>query len=360
MTTLVLLVIVILVCVFCAGLIAEASRIAPKTPEQLYWALPIRYLEIDGNRIRYIRTGSGPNLVLLHTLRTQLDIFERLVPLVEKSFTVYAHDYPGRGSPTFRRPITAPSCSSTVEGFLNELDLSNVTFAGISIGGVIPLIIAAKMNKRVTEVIAINPYDYGRGTGLARANAMAGLIFTLARVPVLGEMIMRLRNVALENRILRGGVADPNALTPGFYALTYASGLRPGHYHAFLNLIRQAHHWDEARQRYGKIDVPVLVVYSEQDWSHAEERNARSSRFLERGSRWCLTADIFCRSTSPSDSPRSSSASRDRPQAEQLPPPSTQNLAQCGWQSLTAPEANMPPSARAASARVAPISKAGS
>ncbi|MGB3038623.1 MAG: alpha/beta hydrolase, partial [Methyloceanibacter sp.] len=107
---------------------------------------------------------------------------------------------------------------------------------------------------------------------LARANAVAGLIFTLARVPVLGEMVMRLRNVALENRILQGGVADPKALTPGFYALTYASGLRPGHYHAFLNLIRHAHHWDEARARYGKIDVPVLVVYGEQDWSRAGER----------------------------------------------------------------------------------------
>ena len=65
MTTLVLTVIVILVCVFCAGLIAEALRIAPKTPEQLYWApeIPIRYVDIDGNRIRYIKTGSGPNLV---------------------------------------------------------------------------------------------------------------------------------------------------------------------------------------------------------------------------------------------------------------------------------------------------------
>jgi len=43
---------------------------------------------------------------------------------------------------------------------------------------------------------------------------------------------------------------------------------------------------------------------------------------------------------------------------EQLPPPSTQNLEQCGWHSLTAPSANMPPCARAASASVAPISNA--
>ena len=58
MTTLVLIVIVILVCVFCAGLIAEALRIAPKTPERLYWTpeIPLRYVDIDGNRIRYIKT----------------------------------------------------------------------------------------------------------------------------------------------------------------------------------------------------------------------------------------------------------------------------------------------------------------
>jgi pimeloyl-ACP methyl ester carboxylesterase len=209
----------------------------------------------------------------LHTLRTQLDIFEKLVPLLDKSFTVYALDYPGHGFSDIPQTDYRPELFvKTVEGFLDKLDLSEVTLAGISIGGVIPLIIAAKKNKRVSKVIAINPYDYGHGSGLSRANAVAGLIFTLARVPVLGEMVMRLRNVALENRILQGGVADRNALTPGFYALTYASGLRPGHYHAFLNLIRHAHHWDEARARYGKIDVPVLVVYGEQDWSRAGER----------------------------------------------------------------------------------------
>ena len=45
---------------------------------------------------------------------------------------------------------------------------------------------------------------------------------------------------------------------------------------------------------------------------------------------------------------------------EQLPPPSTQNFEQCGWQSLTEPAANMPPLAAAAAAKVEPISNAGS
>jgi pimeloyl-ACP methyl ester carboxylesterase len=101
---------------------------------------------------------------------------------------------------------------------------------------------------------------------------IAALIFTLARVPFVGEAVMRLRNAALETRILRGGVVNQEALTPTFAALVYASGLRPGHYQAFLSLIRHAHLWDEAQDRYGEIEVPVLVVYGEKDWSSAKER----------------------------------------------------------------------------------------
>ena len=56
-------------------LIVEALRPVPKRPDILVWAprIPIHYLDLGGIRVRCIETGVGPNLVLLHTLRTQLD-----------------------------------------------------------------------------------------------------------------------------------------------------------------------------------------------------------------------------------------------------------------------------------------------
>ncbi|MGB3020662.1 MAG: alpha/beta fold hydrolase, partial [Methyloceanibacter sp.] len=154
MTTVVLIAIGVLISVVCAGIIAEALRIAPKPPEKLYWApnIAIREVEIDGNRIRYIKTGSGPNLVLLHTLRTQLDIFEKLVPLLDESFTIYALDYPGHGFSDIPQTDYTPELFvSAVEGFLDKLGLTDVTLAGISIGGVIPLLIAAEQNPRARQ-----------------------------------------------------------------------------------------------------------------------------------------------------------------------------------------------------------------
>src|SRR5262245_7108224 len=51
----------------------------------------------DGRRLRYLTTGAGPALVLIHTLRTQLDYFQRLIPLLTSHFTIYALDLPGLG-----------------------------------------------------------------------------------------------------------------------------------------------------------------------------------------------------------------------------------------------------------------------
>jgi hypothetical protein len=64
------------------SLAVEALRPRPEAPRTLYWdpTITVQYAVIDGLRIRHIKTGRGPNLVLLHTLRTQLDVFEKLIP----------------------------------------------------------------------------------------------------------------------------------------------------------------------------------------------------------------------------------------------------------------------------------------
>lgn len=49
----------------------------------------------DGTRLRYLKAGSGPTaLVLLHTVRTQLDHFQLVIPKILHAFTLY--DRPAR------------------------------------------------------------------------------------------------------------------------------------------------------------------------------------------------------------------------------------------------------------------------
>ena len=257
------------------SIIVEALRREPQEPGVLYWNkdIPIRYARINGMRIRYIKAGQGPVLVLLHTLRTQLDIFQKVVQELSQHFTVYALDYPGHGFSDIPRTDYIPELFvNTVEKFLEDLQIDNATLAGVSIGGAIPLLIAAKHNPHVKNIISINPYDYGKGRGAERGNLVAWLVFSLARIPVVGETVMRFRNKMVEKKILEGGMARPDALPEQFLQQVWESGLRKGHYRAFINLIRNAAKWEQARHNYTQIRIPVLLIYGDRDWSRANER----------------------------------------------------------------------------------------
>lgn len=55
------------------------------------------YVDANGVRLRYVKAGAGEPLVLLHTVRTQLDYFQGLLPSLAEAFEVYAPDLPGHG-----------------------------------------------------------------------------------------------------------------------------------------------------------------------------------------------------------------------------------------------------------------------
>jgi pimeloyl-ACP methyl ester carboxylesterase len=255
--------------------LVEAMRSPPARPEQLAWApdIPIRYLTVGGVRVRYIVAGQGPPVVLLHTLRTQLDLFQKVIPDLISDFTVYAVDYPGHGwsdipaadySPEFFTRFTA--------GFFEALNLRSVLVAGVSIGASIPLLMAAEGNPRIRGIVSFNPYDYGR-RGVERANLVARILFTAAAIPLVGETVMRLRNRIVEGKVVDGAVAVRSAVPPAFREALFRVGERPGHYQAFLSLIRHMPLWRKAHEQYHRIDVPVLLVYGDQDWSTPAERD---------------------------------------------------------------------------------------
>ena len=236
---------------------------------------PEKSVRLDGTVFRYRETGdsSGPVLVLLHTLRTQLDLFEKLVPELSKHFTVYAFDYPGHGySDIPQERYDADFFVKAVEGFLDTLDLRDVTLAGVSIGGSLALLLAAKRNSRVARVIAINPYDYAKARGIARGGLAGWLVTYTSLIPFIGETITRLRNSVVVNGAFRGGVADPNNIPPPLMKEMYLVGNRPGHYRAFIRLLRNAASWQAATKDYGRIEVPVLLIWGDQDWTTPEER----------------------------------------------------------------------------------------
>lgn len=93
-------------------------------------------MEVANHRLRYVQAGQGPNLVLLHKLRTQLDIFHKLLQPLSEGFTVYALDYPGHGWSDIPDVEYGPDTFiAAVGGFLDALVTDDAILAGVSIGG---------------------------------------------------------------------------------------------------------------------------------------------------------------------------------------------------------------------------------
>jgi len=274
-TDLLIIIVASVVVVWLVSFLVEALRPAPTTPQTLAWAPSLKplFVTVEGARLRYVKVGQGPVLVLLHTLRTQLDLFHKVIPELGRDFTVYALDYPGHGySDIPDGAYDADFFVKYVNGFLEELDLTGVTLCGVSMGATLSLIIAARHNPRVVRIVPINPYDYYQGNGMARASLLGHLFVRLIAIPVVGDTIMRLRSYIIMKAVLSGGVSDPTSISPALMKEMYMVGNRRGHYRAFINLLRNASSWERARSEYGNITLPTLMIWGSEDWSLPEER----------------------------------------------------------------------------------------
>jgi len=253
------------------------SAESPKARERLAWApdIPARYVEVNGIRMRYISVGSGPPIVLLHTLRTQLDMFQKVIPQLAGRFRVVALDLPGHGhSDAPDADYDAEFFVASVAGFLERLEIGDALVVGESIGGTIALLLAVRRDPHVRGVVAINPYDYDRGRGLRRSSALANVVLGIAAVPLLGDVTMRLAPYSAVRRILEGGVHRRDSFPRALLEDLHAAGKRPGHARAFARLVRHWSSWERARGEYANIGLPVLLLYGARDWSREAEREA--------------------------------------------------------------------------------------
>jgi pimeloyl-ACP methyl ester carboxylesterase len=235
----------------------------------------IGYVEVNGGaRVRYLRVGSGPPLVLMHTVRTQLDHFQRVVPLITDAYTVYAVDFPGMGWSDIvpGASYEEPALRAAVVRLVEDLDLSDLTLAGESMGATLSLTASVDLGDRVSRIVAFNTYDFA--DGIERANLLARLAVSNVRLPLWGAIGARFENKQLLKGVMRGGLHDPSQLPDPYLDELRRVGRRPGYPTVARAIYRNLESLIAARERYPRINVPVTLVYGEEDWSRPSDRQA--------------------------------------------------------------------------------------
>jgi pimeloyl-ACP methyl ester carboxylesterase len=228
----------------------------------------------DGGRVRYLRSGSGPPLVLMHTVRTQLDHFQFVVPRITHAFTVYAVDFPGMGWSDIvpGASYEEPALRAAVVRVVEDLDLSDLTLAGESMGATLSLTASVDLGDRVRRIVAFNAYDFA--DGIKRANVLARLVVGNVRLPVWGQIFGRLENKQVLKGVMRGGLHDPSQLPDHYLDELRRVGRRPGYPTVARAIYRNLESLIAARGRYARINVPVTLVYGDEDWSRPSDRRA--------------------------------------------------------------------------------------
>ncbi|PWU25035.1 MAG: alpha/beta hydrolase [Candidatus Rokuibacteriota bacterium] len=253
------------------------TQAKPDTEYTRSWApsAEIEYATLeDGTRLRYLKTGSGRPLILLHTVRTQLDHFQLVIPRVLDALTVYAIDLPGMGWSDIapRASYTEPALRRALVDFVTSLDISDVVLAGESMGATVSLTASTELDDRVRGVVAINPYDYAKGVG--RANRVAAIYTGCARLPLIGSVVTTMENKPVLGIVQRGGLYDGSKLPDHYLTELRRVGRRPGYSRVAREVFRNVDSMIAARALYGRVNVPVTLVYGEHDWSRSSERHA--------------------------------------------------------------------------------------
>ena len=231
----------------------------------------------DGTYIRFTKIGKGEPLVLLHTIRNRLEYFNLVIPYLKDTYTVYAIDLPGFGDSPVNTNTNYDQSFMTdaVIDFIEQNNLSGVTIAGESIGGVLPITVANKIPDKIKKIFCFNPYDYDKkfGDGVRRGNLVARFIIWSMSLPVLGNFFSMLESKIVLWLIFIGGVHNRSAITNKYLSILTSSIWKSGNLYHLRNVFLNFNSWTEAKKVYKNVKVPIKLIYGKYDWSNDTERN---------------------------------------------------------------------------------------
>jgi pimeloyl-ACP methyl ester carboxylesterase len=145
-------------------------------------------------QLAHHRGGAGEPVVLIHGVGSHWQVWQPVIPALEREREVIALDLPGfGGSPSLPIGVVpnAAALTDAVTGFLDSLGIERPVVGGNSLGGWIALQLAAR--GRARAVVAVSPAGFAEGwEGAAgrfqlmsawRGARMRGLTQWMARRP---------------------------------------------------------------------------------------------------------------------------------------------------------------------------------
>ena len=210
------------------------------------------FVNIDGRKIRYIKTGSSKkNLVLIHGLGASAERWEPVLPYFGKHYNVIVPDLIGFGhSDKPNTDYTAEFFARFVSSFVETLGLGRTAIIGSSLGGQIAVEYTAAYQQSVDRLILVSPSGaMKQSTPALDAYVMAALY------PDIDSAKNAFSMMTGNNKNVNQNIIDE-----------FVKRMRlPNAKFAFMSTLLGLKNAPEITTRLEKILVPTLVVWGELD-----------------------------------------------------------------------------------------------
>lgn len=239
---------------------ALACRAQPVPEERRFPAgtsLVARYVTVDSTRIRYIDTGSGPAVVLIHGLAASMYSWRQtILPVARAGFRVIAFD--NRGFGFSDKPSSGYTNQAYVDllfGLLDSLGVKETVLVGHSMGGAIAAEAALTRPDRVRGLVLVDA---------AGLSVRWPFMLRVAHWPIVGVLFDRLRGRAATLGILKSLYGVPSRVTAEQVDQYYAPIAEPGFGRSLRGVLSQFR-FDALTDRLGQLSTPTLVMWGTED-----------------------------------------------------------------------------------------------
>ena len=125
-------------------------------------SLEVQYVTIHGHRRAYVKTGSGPVVLLLHGLGCDHTTWLPVIESLARRYTVVAPDLLGHGlSDKPRADYSVGGYANGMRDLLTVLGIDKVTVVGHSFGGGVAMQFAYQFPERTERMVLVAPGGLG-------------------------------------------------------------------------------------------------------------------------------------------------------------------------------------------------------